>query len=101
MSSLPMAEVSEIPDTTPVRAASGASTLVCVPSANTEALQTVIDRLLAALPDGDLLIASPDAPPDSHIDSPNAGQTVRTVPYPPQPAHAGWLLTSADYLTAA
>lgn len=101
MSSLPMAEVSEAVDTPRVQAASRPPTLVCMPVITADALHTVIDRLVTALPYGDILIASPDAPPDSHIDSPHEGQTVRTVPYPPQPAHAGWLLTSADYLAAA
>src|ERR1700761_6455701 len=101
MSSLPMAEVSETHAAPRVQAASGTPTLVCLPTITADALHTLIERLVTALPYGDILIASPDAPPDSHIESPHDGQTVRTVPYPPQPAHAGWLLTSSDYLAAA
>src|ERR1700735_2681089 len=98
MSSLPIADISnESPLGTATAARSAASVLICLPSLSPEALQTMHERIAAALPGQSVLLASPDVLPENTP----ASETIQLVEYPAAPPHAGWALTSSDYLGAA
>ena len=100
MSSLPLADISDAKETTgSAQSHDGgpATVLVCLPSVPADALFTVLDNLVAALPGQNLLVASPDA----SADTVDAGGPVRMISFRPQSPHSGWILTAADYLAAA
>jgi hypothetical protein len=98
MSSLPIADISnERPLGTATAARSAASVLICLPSLSPEALQTMHERIAAALPGQSVLLASPDVLPENIP----ASETIQLVEYPSSLPHAGWALTASDYLGAA
>ena len=99
MSSLPIADIS---NASPLETAAQstdrqASLLICLPSLNTDGLQTMHERIDAALPGQSVVLASPDVLPE---DAPR-GENIRLVSHPVSTPHAGWVLTAGDFLAAA
>jgi hypothetical protein len=81
----------------PARSSAASSLLVSLCPLPVEALQTMLENLSTAFPGESILVATPDAVPDSH-NSQGLG-TLHLIPYSPAtPVVSGWALTAADYL---
>lgn len=102
MSSSPIADISNaspLETATVVRStdSSHATLLICLPSLGTDGLQTMRERIVAALPGQSVVLASPDVVPDNE----SSTEQLRLVGYPAGPPHAAWTLVAGDFLTAA
>jgi glucosylglycerate synthase len=102
MSSSPIADISNASplETAPAvrnTDSSRATLLICLPSLGIDGLQTMQERIVAALPGQSVVLASPDALPDNE----SSTEHLHLVGYPAGPPHAAWTLVASDFLTAA
>jgi len=97
MSTLPITEAESVSTQQPPTARSDAPLLICLPSLTAEGLQTMRDRIAAALPGQSLLIATPDVleEKDSNGDITMLNLAAATA------SDAGWALTASDYAAAS
>jgi len=86
-----MATTNPMVDTSTASEKPNGSLLVLLPSSPQVQLETILTNLAASFPAEDLLIASPEAPPDSH---PN----LRFVDLPA--SKPSWTLTAGDFVSA-
>ena len=86
-----------VPLAAPASSSAASSLLVSLCPLTVEALQTMLSNLSAAFPGESILVATPDAVPNSQS-SPGLG-SLHLIPYSPAtPALGGWALSAADFL---
>ena len=87
-----MATTNPMVDTSTASENPNGSLLVLLPSSPQAQLETILTHLTASFPAEDLLIASPEAPPDSHLN-------LRFVDLPA--SKPSWTLTAGDFVSAS
>lgn len=87
-----MATTNPMVDTSTASENPNGSLLVLLPSSAQAQLETILTHLTASFPAEDLLIASPEAPPDSHLN-------LRFVDLPA--SKPSWTLTAGDFVSAS
>jgi len=97
MSTLPITEAENASAQQPLTTRSDAPLLICLPSLTADGLQTMRDRIAAALPGQSLLIATPDA-----VEEKDSSDNITMLNLATATASdAGWALTASDYAAAS